>query len=115
MPDIGQFSDNLIYQTTTIASGQTESSSIDLQGSTLVGIYMPSSWTTADLTYKASTDNSSFVAVKDDAGNTKTSTVGTNQFTLLDPVDFTGIRFLKLVSSASQGANRDIILVSRPV
>ncbi|MCC7260703.1 MAG: hypothetical protein IT567_06690 [Alphaproteobacteria bacterium] len=115
MPSMNEFSANLVYHNVTIASGGTTSSAIDLYGTTLVGIFMPASWTAANLTLKASSDNSTFEDVYDSAGTQKTLTVAASRYVMLDPSHYAGIRHLKLVSSATQGADRVITLAVRPV
>lgn len=112
MPESRQFNDQRVYTTVTIASGQTLSGAADLHGTTLLGFYMPAAWTAATIGYKASQDNVTFADVYDSAGNAKTSTVAASQFIPLNLSDFVGVRYLKLVSSASQGADRAITLVS---
>ncbi len=113
MPESRQYSDQRVYTTLTIANGQTLSDAADLHGTSLVGFYMPAAWTAANITYKASQDNITFADIYDGSGNVKTSTVGASQFIPLDLSNFLGVRYLKLLSSASQGAARAITLVSR--
>lgn len=115
MPSMNEFSANLVYHNVTIASGSTTSSAIDLYGTTLVGIFMPSSWTTANLTLKASSDNSTFEDVYDSAGTLKTLTAAASHYIMLDPSNYAGIRHLKLVSTATQGADRTLTLAVRPI
>lgn len=113
MPESRQYSDQRVYTTITIASGQTLSDAADLHGTTLVGFYMPSAWTAANITFKTSQDNVTFADIYDGAGNVKTCTVAASQFIPLDLSNFLGSRYVKLASSASQGADRAITLVSR--
>jgi hypothetical protein len=103
------------YPTVTIASGQTVSAAIDLTEYTLVGIIMPSTFTGTTMTFQASADNSTFVAMKDTSGSTISYTVGTSRYIPLDPSIFAGIRFLKLVSGSSEGQDDIIALAVRPV
>ena len=49
--------------TVTIANGQSLSGAVNLSGFTLIGIDLPSAWTTANLTLQASIDNSTWVDV----------------------------------------------------
>ena len=48
-----------------IASGQSESSVLNLVSETIVGIYMPVAWDAADLVFRASQDGTDFVDVHD--------------------------------------------------
>lgn len=118
MPSLHHFQSLLIRTPVTIASGQSLSAAIDLAGTTMLGLLMPASWTTANLTLQASADGVTFADVYTEAGSEKTLTAAASRFILLEPADFTGVRFLKLRSGTSaaavnQGADRSITLLSR--
>lgn len=55
------------YVSVTIAGGQSLSPAVDLGNGTLVGIYVPSAWDAAALTFMTSSDGINFVPVYDDA------------------------------------------------
>lgn len=102
--------------TATIASSSTTSSEIDLSGTTLCGIYIPSAFTGTSISFQASSaSGGTFVAVKDGSGNSISKTVASSQFIRLDPTDFVGIRFLKIVSGSTEGADRILTLAARPI
>jgi hypothetical protein len=115
MPDVTHYTSALNYSTLTIAASGTESGSLDLYGTTLVGLYMPAAWSVADLSFKASSDNTTFYDVYRDSGSSASITTAASRYVALDPADFAGVRFLKLVSSATQSASRVITVVSRPL
>lgn len=52
----------------TIASGQALSSEIDLEGSVISSLVLPSGWDAAALTFQASADGATWGNVYDDAG-----------------------------------------------
>ena len=108
---------NLVNETVdvTIANGATVSSAATLYGSRLVGIITPSALTGVAFTFQASADGSTFTAVYDTNGAAISATVSTDQWVVLDPADFAGIPYLKVVSGAAEGAGRTISLVVRPV
>lgn len=107
--------------TATIADSQTTSAEVDLGGNglTLVGIIVPSTWTTASISFTAATaSGGTFYPVYNAAGAaiaTGSITGGTAIWMALDPADFAGIRFLKLVASASQSGGDTLTLITRAV
>ena len=102
--------------TSNIASGGNTSDEIDLSGTTLCGIYMPSAFTGTGLTFLASTTTGgTFISVRDGAGSAIVKTVAASQYIRLDPTDFIGIRFLKIVSNGTEAATRTLTLAARPI
>lgn len=107
--------------TAVIADGQTASAEVDLghTGLTLVGIIVPSTWATASISFTASlTAGGTFYPVYNVAGAaiaTGSIAGGTAVWIAIDPADFAGIRFLKLVSSAAQSGGDTLTLVTRAV
>ena len=102
--------------TTNIASGATTSSEIDLSGTTICGIYIPSAFTGTGLTFSASTvSGGTFVSIRDGAGNAISKTIAAGQYLRLDPTDFVGVRFLQIVSNATEAAARTLTLAARPI
>ncbi len=104
------------YSTTTIiASGQTQSAAIDLTNNTLVGVYIPT-FTGTTMTFQtAPSATGSYVAMVDGAGNAVSKTVASSQYLVLDPNVFAGVRYLKISSGSSEGADRTLTLAIRPI
>ena len=106
------------YTTTgTIANGASLSgavdvtSFIDVGNPSPVGIIMPASWTTADLTFQASQNCSTYTNLYDALGNEYTVKAAASRFILLDRTAFVGFRCFKIRSGTSgspvnQGAQR---------
>lgn len=107
-----------IQSTAVIANGTSLSSAIDLGAATLFGVQMPSSWTTANLTFQASTDGVTYANLYDSTGTEVAVTAGASQFIVLStPAQWIGIRYLKVRSGTSgtavnQVADRTIQIVS---
>lgn len=106
--------------TVTIANGQSLSGAVNLSGFTLIGIDLPATWTTANLTLQASIDNSTWDNVFDSTGTEVTISAAASRFILLNPADFVAIRYLRLRSGTSgtpvnQGGARTITLVVRAI
>lgn len=99
--------------TATIAASGTTSNAVDLNGRTLCGIFVPAAFTGTALTFLASPDGSTYVAVKDGAGNSVSLTVAQGQYIPVDATKLRGVRFLKIVSGSTEGAERVLTLVTR--
>ena len=98
----------------TILSGQTTSGSIDLHGTSLIGIITPSALTGTVIRCKGSIDVTLFNDMYDSGGLEITIDVGTDRYIPLNVIDdFKGVRFLKLVSNQSEADDRNITLVLR--
>jgi len=70
----------------------------------LIGILIPASWTAANLTFKASIDDSSFFDVYDAAGTELTVTVGgSSRYIALDQALFVGFSSI-IVRSGTTGS-----------
>lgn len=104
----------------TIASSASLSSPADLSGTTLCGYIMPASWTSADITFQASIDGSTYYDLHDNFGNEVNHSVAAGKFITLNPADFACVRYLKIRSGTSaaavnQAAERIINLITRSV
>jgi hypothetical protein len=117
--DIGQYIDEtLITQNVTILSGQSLSGFITLGQTLFVGYIMPAAWTAANLTFQASTDDSTFFDVFDNFGNEVQHIVDIDRYITLEVSQFPSIRALKIRSGTSaapvnQGADRTIQILSK--
>jgi len=107
--------------TATIASGASLSGACDLGNARLSAISMPSSWTTADLTFQASADGTTYqdLYASDNAGNDAEYLIGAGSARVITvPIaDFAALRYLKVRSgttgsAVSQGGDRTITLIT---
>jgi len=112
---------NLTVTVTTSTDGLSEAA--DLKGNTLVGVYMPSTWTSASVTFVGSHDDTTYYSVYA-ADGTETAISGAStsagRYFPLDPADFAGLNFLKVRSGGStgetaQGASRSVVLALRSI
>lgn len=101
---------------TSIASGQTVGDSEDVSGCTLTAIEIPVALTGASITFTASqTEGGTYYTVRKEDGTAYTISGTTNAgYFKVDPLQFTGIRFLKVVSASAEGSTRTINLITRP-
>jgi hypothetical protein len=105
--------------TTTIQSGGSLSTAIDLGTAKLGRIAMPASWTAANVTFQSSPDNVVYNDLYDSNGNEYTITTAASRGIIVPHDDFLSVRYLKIRSGTSaipvaQGADRVITLVLVP-
>lgn len=101
-----------------IANGESLSGVVDIAGTTLIAIQMPSAWTSANLTFQGSADGSVYADVYNDAGDEYNIPVAASRFVMLDQVEnrFRGMRYFKVRSGTTgtpvnQGSARTITLI----
>ena len=99
-----------------IANGESLSPAISLRDGRLMGIQMPATWTTADLTFQGSYNGGTFADVYDESGTEVTISADASQFIIVDPGKWLGLAYLKVrsgtaASAVAQGGDRVIRLV----
>lgn len=100
----------------SIASGQTASSVIQLNGFSLVGVLLPAAFTGTAMTFQASVDGTNFFVVKSTiSGSSLSYTVAQGNYYAIDPVPFYGIHYLKIVSGTAEGAARTLTLALKGI
>jgi len=104
----------------TIPNGQSLSDPVDLGWGVLTAIQMPSSWTSAGLSFRASYDGVTFGPIRDLPGNFPSTggSVAANEYISVHTLAeyWKGIRWLQVVSANSgtpvnQGADRTLYLI----
>lgn len=104
----------------TIAAGAALSGAVAIGAKTLVGIAMPSAWTTAGLTFQVSVDGGgTWLELYSDAGSEIDFTVAASQFIQVDPATWRGINMVKVRSGTASAAVNQVAaavigLVVRP-
>lgn len=104
--------------TVTILSAASLSGALYMGENVPVALLMPSSWTTASLTYQCSTDGTTYGNVYDDGGTEMTSTTAASRFVTLPAALFAGCKYIKIRSGTSgspvtQGGDRVLTVVKR--
>lgn len=99
--------------TATVLSGQTVSSSIDLNGAALGGLIFPAALTSTAVTFQVSTDNNTFTALYTTAGAAVSITVAASRAVPLVWDTFAPWRYVQLVMGSAEGADRAIIAIGR--
>ena len=100
-----------------IASGQSASTPLRLDSDTIVGLYMPAAWDTADVAFEASHDGTSFVEMQEFGAAVAIQAVA-QKYVPFDFTKFVCVSYLRVRSSAGgspapQSANRTLTAVYR--
>lgn len=103
-------------KTATIANAASLSGAVNPGPCAAFAIQMPASWTTANLTFQASFDGTTFADMYDEAGTEVTISGAASRFIILEPARWLGVRYFKIRSGTSaapvsQGAARTIRVV----
>ncbi len=99
-----------------IASGQSVSATIDLAGTELCGLYIPSAFTGTSLKIQASPDGVAAFQTVQSAGADYSLTVAPSKYVPVENLAvLAGVRFVQLVSGSAEAAARSISLATRPV
>ncbi|MEI8342649.1 MAG: hypothetical protein WCH43_14090 [Verrucomicrobiota bacterium] len=106
--------------TATIASGQSLSDPIALGAKTLVAVAMPTTWTTAPLSFMASVDGTNWLEVYTNVGANLSLVAAAGRLITTDISPWLGLNLIKVRSGSvdnpiSQGADRVLGLVIKPV
>lgn len=103
----GQFNPGV---STTILSGATASSAISCGGLVLVGFILPAAFTGTAITFTVSDALAGTYRPLYDAANSLVSmTVAQGRVYAVDPKNFQGVQFLKLISGSAEGADRTVV------
>lgn len=108
------------YETVTIANGASLSGALNIASRNFFGIIMPSSWTSASLTFQGSFDGTTYYNLYDEGGNEVTFTVAASRYVIIStPAKFLGLKKLKIRSGTSgsavnQGGDRTIGVIVIP-
>lgn len=101
--------------TAVIASSGTVSSAVDLVGTGLVAIQMPAAMTGVAITFQGSADGTTYGAIHDGAGAAVSITTAANLCVVVPESITRGFRYIKLVSGATEAAERTIKLITKAI
>lgn len=115
-------SEQLLTTTVTIANGASLSDAADLNQYTLAAVVLPSTWTTAGMTFQVTYDGSNYFDLSDEDGEValSSSVVVASKAIALEPYKFLRVAGLKVrsgtsASAVNQGGDRTITLVFSPL
>ena len=97
----------LLFAPTTIAISTTTSAAIATGGLSLVGVQLPAAFTGTTLTFQISFDGVTYQPVYTSTSGTALSyTVAAGHYVAVNPQDFYGANYIKLISGSSEAAAR---------
>lgn len=98
-------------QAASIASSASASSIVDCGGLALCGIFIPAAFTGTTITFQASADGINFFPMTlNTAGNNLSYAVAPSTYVAINPLDFQGVQYLKVVSGSTEAGARSLIL-----
>lgn len=102
--------------TATIAASGSVSPSVNMGGRKLIGFMMPAAWTSADITFQGSFDNSTFYDMYDTTGAEIDYQVAASRFIVVNSALWLAPRFVKVRSGTTgtpvvQAAQRIVTLI----
>lgn len=102
-----------------ISNGTSASQQIDLAGNSLCGLFIPASFTGTSIKLSVATTSGGAASVlqKDEVGGGDyTISVSTGKYVPISNLSIlAGVRFITLISSANEAAERSITLAVRPL
>lgn len=103
--------------TTTIAAAGTTSGAVSLGGTVPCGIITPAALDGSAISFLVSLDDVTYYPMSIDGATTESQDIGVGLAIGLDPRQFQAWLFLKIVSNATETADRAFIIssTSRPV
>lgn len=104
MPESSNFQSSTCTDlTATVSASGTTTESIDLSGTKLIGIVVPSTFDGTEITLQGSVDNSSFFDVYDAFGTEVAITTSASRLVVFTSNDFIGLpQYIKLVCTSTQ-------------
>lgn len=100
-------------QSTTIAAAATTSAEIPTGGLALCGIKFPPTFTGTTVTFVVcDVSGGTFIPLYNSAGAVS-YTIAQNRFYAIDPKDFQGVAFFKIVSGSTEGSTRTLALAMK--
>lgn len=117
MTTVNQYSPIVAFdKSAVIAQSSTTSAEINLQGTTLCGLFIPSTMDGTSLTFQvANASGGTFYDMRDIYNNLITAQITDGDFVYIDPTLFAGVQFIKIISDATETAERTIGIAARAV
>lgn len=101
----------LIPAAATIANGQTTTGEVKTNGCPLAGIQLPAALTGVTITFLVSTQSGGTYQPLYNSSGQVSYTVAPGRYLAINPQDFHGVGFLKVVSGSAEGAQRALTLM----
>lgn len=99
----------LVNVTAVIAPSTTSSGVISSAGMSLVGCQLPTTFTGTGLSFVVATGSTATYQELDNSSGKVSYTVTQGKYIAINPVDFYGVKFFKIVSNATEGSARSLV------
>lgn len=99
----------VVYPTVTIPISTTTSGVVSSAGMSLVGCQMPATFTGATISFTVATTLTGTYQELDNSSGKVMYTVTQGKFIVINPTDFYGVQFFKIISASTEGAARNLI------
>lgn len=97
------------YPAAVIAGSTTASGALKTGGMSLVGCQMPSAFTGTSISFQVATSLTGAYQALINAGGTVSYSTAASKYIAINPVDFYGVQFFKIISNASEGSSRSLV------
>lgn len=102
----------VVSSVTTIAISTSTSAAIQMQGLNLVGIQLPAAFTGTAITFTVSVDGVTYQPLYTSTSGTALSyTVAQGHYVAINPQDFYGANYIKIISGSSEAAARTFSVI----
>jgi hypothetical protein len=99
----------VVYPSIVIPSPSPTSSAMPTSGMSLVGCQLPATVTSTAMTFQVSSSlTGTYEALYNSAGQVS-YTIASGRFIAINPTDFYGVQFYKIVFGSSEAANRTLV------
>jgi hypothetical protein len=96
------------YPVGVIAASGTTTGAISTSGASLVGCQMPATFTGATISFTVATTLAGTYQELDNSSGKVSYTVTQGKYIAINPVDFYGVQFFKIVSASTEGSSRSL-------
>lgn len=105
----------VVFPTATIPISTTTSNAISTSGMSLVGCQLPATMTSTAISFTVATTLTGTYQELDNSSGKVTYTIASGKFIAINPVDFYGVQFFKIVSGSSEGAARALVCTMKGI
>ena len=97
------------YPTAVIAISTTTSAALATGGASLVGCQLPAAFTGTSISFTVATSLGGTYQELDNSSGKVSYTVAAGKYIVINPVDFYGVQYFKIVSNSSEAAARSLV------
>jgi hypothetical protein len=105
----------VVFPTATIPISTTTSNIISTNGMSLVGCQLPATMTGTSISFTVATSATGTFQELDNASGKVTYTIAGGKFIAINPVDFYGVQYFKIVSGSSEAAARSLVCTMKGI